>query len=215
MANAKQLAILKQGVEAWNAWRLAHPGAQIDLREADLSGMDLWGAKLWWADLRDADLRGARYKETDFLGADLREMKTGEATPVEAKFWDDLSSPEKMDYEVMSSALKKRNMTAAADIATIAACLMVLFFGTQTLISVRTLPGILMVLGLLLVCGGFAVLRWLEPQVYGFHPNTPVATFLFVVIGLILVACSTLIYLFIPPDQLLPLGLTGYLWYAA
>jgi hypothetical protein len=199
MANEKQLAILKQGVEAWNEWRLENPGARIDLREADLNGMDLWGAKLWWADLRESDLRGARYKETDFLGADLRETKTGEAKPIEAKFWNDLSTAEKMDYEVMSSAVKKRNLTAAADLATIVACLTVLFFGTQTIISVRTLPGLLMVLGLLLVCGGFAVLRWLESQVYGLHPNTPSATFILVVIGLILLACSALIYLFIPP----------------
>lgn len=198
MANEKQLAILKQGVEAWNEWRLANPSARIDLRDADLSGMDLWGAKLWWADLRNADLRGARYKDTDFLGADLRETKTGEAKPIEAKFWEDLSSPEKMDYEVMSSAVKKRNLTAAADIATIVACLTVLFFGTQSVISVRTLPGLLMILGLLLVCGGFAVLRWLEPQVYSLQPNTPSVTFMLVVIGLILVAGSVLSYLFIP-----------------
>lgn len=37
MANAEHVAILKQGVEAWNQWRQEHPGLRPDLREARLS----------------------------------------------------------------------------------------------------------------------------------------------------------------------------------
>src|SRR3954453_16934461 len=41
MANAKHLAILRQGVDAWNAWRGKEPMANPDLSGADLSGADL------------------------------------------------------------------------------------------------------------------------------------------------------------------------------
>jgi hypothetical protein len=38
MANPKHLAIIKQGVEAWNDWRSAQHRVKPDLRGADLSG---------------------------------------------------------------------------------------------------------------------------------------------------------------------------------
>lgn len=38
MANQEQLAILKQGVDAWNKWRAANLDVDIDLIEADLMG---------------------------------------------------------------------------------------------------------------------------------------------------------------------------------
>jgi hypothetical protein len=45
MANEEHLAILKQGVAAWNAWRNEHPDTVPDLggvhlREANLGGAD-------------------------------------------------------------------------------------------------------------------------------------------------------------------------------
>jgi choline dehydrogenase-like flavoprotein len=36
MANDEHVALLKQGVPAWNAWRGENPGIRPDLREADL-----------------------------------------------------------------------------------------------------------------------------------------------------------------------------------
>jgi hypothetical protein len=41
MANAEQLAILKQGVEAWNEWRVKNLDVRLDLREADFMGTKL------------------------------------------------------------------------------------------------------------------------------------------------------------------------------
>jgi hypothetical protein len=41
MANEEHLAILKQGVEAWNKWRHANPRIWPDLRGANLSEVDL------------------------------------------------------------------------------------------------------------------------------------------------------------------------------
>jgi Pentapeptide repeats (8 copies) len=64
MANDEHVALLKQGVTAWNAWRDENPNIHPDLREADLTGADLTGADLFGAtlmmDLTDADLTGCR-----------------------------------------------------------------------------------------------------------------------------------------------------------
>src|SRR3954454_17112748 len=51
MANKKHVALIKQGVDAWNEWRRAHPKVR-----PDLLGAPLFGANLCGADLREADL---------------------------------------------------------------------------------------------------------------------------------------------------------------
>ena len=43
MADQQHLAVLKQGVAAWNTWRRQHPEILPDLSEADLSEADLGG----------------------------------------------------------------------------------------------------------------------------------------------------------------------------
>ncbi len=44
MANPEHLAILKQGVQVWNSWRIEEPNIRPDLRTADLFGIRLKGA---------------------------------------------------------------------------------------------------------------------------------------------------------------------------
>src|SRR5215468_5090127 len=56
MANDEHVALLKKGVEAWNAWRDENPNIRPDLREADLREADLSGADLSKANLRVANL---------------------------------------------------------------------------------------------------------------------------------------------------------------
>jgi uncharacterized protein YjbI with pentapeptide repeats len=56
MANEEQLAILRQGVSAWNGWRKEHPQEMIDLSEVGLEGAHLSGADLSRTDLSWADL---------------------------------------------------------------------------------------------------------------------------------------------------------------
>ena len=83
MANEEQLAILRQGVEAWNTWRAENADASIDLseadlikanlRRADLDGANLWKADLGGADLRKAILRQADLGEANLIGANLTE----------------------------------------------------------------------------------------------------------------------------------------------
>jgi hypothetical protein len=86
MANPEHLGILKQGVEAWNRWRLAHHEINPDLGraillKADLQAADLSGANFYEADLRKTNFRGANlegaylrqadFSYTDLSGADL------------------------------------------------------------------------------------------------------------------------------------------------
>jgi uncharacterized protein YjbI with pentapeptide repeats len=71
MANNEQMELLKQGTQAWNAWRAEHAGANVDLSDGALRGLDLAAADLSGADLRRADLRGANLGGAKLMGARL------------------------------------------------------------------------------------------------------------------------------------------------
>ena len=72
MADNKQLEMLKNDVEAWNAWRSDNLGVEINLTGADLIDADLTWANLGEAHLIDAflidaDLRGAKFLTVEQL----------------------------------------------------------------------------------------------------------------------------------------------------
>jgi hypothetical protein len=73
MANEEHLARLRQGVEAWNAWRETTdaPDLRPDLTGAYLSGTDLKKANLSGTDLTKADLSRARLVEASLSRAHL------------------------------------------------------------------------------------------------------------------------------------------------
>ncbi len=71
MANDEQIELLKQGTQAWNAWRAAHSDSAVDLSDGALRGLDLRHADLSGADLRRADLRGANLSGAKLVGARL------------------------------------------------------------------------------------------------------------------------------------------------
>jgi hypothetical protein len=86
MVDQEHLAILKQGVEAWNAWRKENQGIPpllvgvnligtllrgADFRGGSLTGANLRRANLRRADLREANLIAANLHEADLRGADL------------------------------------------------------------------------------------------------------------------------------------------------
>jgi hypothetical protein len=112
MANEKHLAILRQGVEAWNAWRQEHgnflrPGfvRSPDLKGAPLRGEELAGANLSRADLTNADLSGADLTGANLSRASLtRARLLDEATLVDA----DLS-----DAVLLATAFARADLTGA------------------------------------------------------------------------------------------------------
>ncbi|MDP2727159.1 MAG: toll/interleukin-1 receptor domain-containing protein [Dehalococcoidia bacterium] len=76
MANPEHVAVVRQGKEATDEWRKAHPGERLDLSGADLSGANLMDADLRRADLivanlGRADLTWAHLSRADLFGADL------------------------------------------------------------------------------------------------------------------------------------------------
>jgi len=71
MANRKQLKILKQGVDAWNQWRITNLGTKVDMSKANLSKANLSTANLSKANLSTANLSKANLIWANFRGADL------------------------------------------------------------------------------------------------------------------------------------------------
>src|SRR5260370_37200774 len=71
MARQVQLAMVKQGADAWNAWRAAHAGTPADLANASLRGLDLARANLAGADCREAALRGTNLGGATLSDANL------------------------------------------------------------------------------------------------------------------------------------------------
>ncbi|MCI0429384.1 MAG: pentapeptide repeat-containing protein [Rhodospirillales bacterium] len=71
MADEAHLALLKQGVDAWNAWRAAHANTRPDLSDVSLRGLDLAKVDLPGADLCKADLRGTNFSGAVLIGANL------------------------------------------------------------------------------------------------------------------------------------------------
>ena len=73
MTNEEQLAILKEGPNAWNEWRLQQlDNFSANLHNTDLRGANLHGVNLRSANLSFARLHGANLSDTDLRGADLR-----------------------------------------------------------------------------------------------------------------------------------------------
>jgi len=84
MANEEHLAILKQGVEAWNRWREENPDTRPDLNEANLSGAYLSGANLSRAYLIGTDLSKADLSWADLSRADLSRANLSRAHLIRA-----------------------------------------------------------------------------------------------------------------------------------
>jgi hypothetical protein len=79
MANKDHLRRLRQGVDAWNAWRKKKPSVRPDLTKANLQEANLSGANLQEANLRGADLWRADLCEANLWRADLRRADLSEA----------------------------------------------------------------------------------------------------------------------------------------
>lgn len=71
MAAEAHLAVLKQGVGAWNEWRTTHADTRTDLSNVSLRGLNLAKVDLTGADLRNTDLRGTVLSDATLIGTNL------------------------------------------------------------------------------------------------------------------------------------------------
>ncbi len=119
MANEEHLALLRQGVKAWNEWKAKNPdirpnlsfatGKRITIREAKLSGVDLSRTNLSRADLSRADLIGAKLNE-----ANLNEAYLSEADLIGADLTNaDLSSADLIGANLIGANLSKAYLSGA------------------------------------------------------------------------------------------------------
>jgi uncharacterized protein YjbI with pentapeptide repeats len=114
MANDEHVAMLKKGVEAWNAWRDENPDIRPDLVQADLRnrylrGANLRGANLHEADLTGADLIGANLIGANLIGATLSGADLSEANLNEA----DLSEGRLVRADLSGADLALANLSGA------------------------------------------------------------------------------------------------------
>ena len=129
MADQQHLDMLKQGIDAWNAWRSQHPAIEPDFSDADLheirliglesSGANLRRANLCRADLRGASLRGASLRGAKLSGANLRKADLRRADLIEADLRRadlteaDLRQANLSGAELFKAKLTQANLTAA------------------------------------------------------------------------------------------------------
>jgi uncharacterized protein YjbI with pentapeptide repeats len=120
MANPKHLAVLKEGVGAWNQWRDENRKIRPDLREAVLSGADLSGADLSGADLSGANLRGANLRLANLGWADLIEANLSGADLIGANLSAvDLSEADLSEADVGHTAFADVDLSEAKGLETV------------------------------------------------------------------------------------------------
>jgi Pentapeptide repeats (8 copies) len=131
MANDEHVALLKQGVAAWNAWRDKNPDIRPDLRGAGLIQADLRGgepqpggphrrqpreANLNRADLGGAVLKGANLKGANLIEANLIEANLIEANLYGARLWMAKLSKAKLLKAVLARADLEDTKLGRADL---------------------------------------------------------------------------------------------------
>jgi uncharacterized protein YjbI with pentapeptide repeats len=108
MANEEQLALLKQGVNAWNAWREKNLEIKPDLSEANLKGTNLREVNLKEANLVRVDLREAHLSKANLSGADLDEADLSRSV-----LGVDLSKENFRGTDLVGVNLRKANLNQA------------------------------------------------------------------------------------------------------
>ena len=119
MANDEHVAILKKGVDAWNAWRkekryIRPDLSSADFRSANLSNADLSRANLREANLSRANLREANLSNADLSGANLVDADLRDARLIEANLRDArLSGANLSNADLRDASLIEANLSWA------------------------------------------------------------------------------------------------------
>ena len=110
---------LKEGVDAWNAWRKDNPDVFPNLERANLWAANLQKANLQGANLREADLRGANLQKAFLSGANLEKANLyganlEEAIPYRANLQEaDLRGADMQGANLEGANLQKANLQGA------------------------------------------------------------------------------------------------------
>jgi len=120
----KQLQLLGQGAEAWNAWRAGNRSVEIHLAGArlddrDLRGIDLSGASLERTSFAGSDLRGANFSRAHaraalFPGAKLAGANFCDSDLRNASFFEANAANARFEHAVMTKATLDRMQAFAA-----------------------------------------------------------------------------------------------------
>ena len=114
MANDRDVALLLEGVEAWNRRREGNIAMSVDLAGADLNGADLNGANLGGANLIGANLIGANLTRANFFDANLTDAWLSDANLVDARLYlADLTGANLTDANLVDARLFRANLTGA------------------------------------------------------------------------------------------------------
>jgi uncharacterized protein YjbI with pentapeptide repeats len=129
MANDEHVALLKQGVAAWNAWRAANPDIRPDLSGANLTGarlpeVDLSRAHLDWSNLSGANLHKANLSgagldfatliKAELDGANLAEAYLAKAVLTEASLTNaTLTEAVLIEANLIRANFRKANLSGA------------------------------------------------------------------------------------------------------
>ena len=104
MANDEHVALLKQGVTAWNQWRTENPDTR-----PDLSGANLNEANLFWANLNEANLSCANLDGANLGGASLNGASLGGAS----LSWANLFRAKLLEANLNGANLSGANLSGA------------------------------------------------------------------------------------------------------
>lgn len=110
MADKIHLDKLKQGVDAWNTWRLENPHIKPDLCNAELHAEELSGINLSETNLSEANLHNAYLSGANLKNANLSHANLNHATLNDANLNHANMSVSNMDYVHLENA----DLTAAS-----------------------------------------------------------------------------------------------------
>lgn len=119
MANPEHLAILREGVAAWNDWRQLTPNLSLDLSRAELPGEDFCWAALGGVNLNRANLAGANFSDAtlrgaNLIGANLHRATLSRANLVDAKLgWANLEESNMQQANLTRAQLVEASLVNA------------------------------------------------------------------------------------------------------
>ncbi|HVR38973.1 MAG TPA: toll/interleukin-1 receptor domain-containing protein [Thermoanaerobaculia bacterium] len=114
MGNKEQVAILRQGVAAWNAWRESHPNVEIDLQNTDLSSQLFIGFNFRRARFDGADLSFSHFVDIRAWNARFNSASLYHATITRGNFEEsDLSNARLTGAAFATTYLKHANFRGA------------------------------------------------------------------------------------------------------